>query len=75
MIAPKRDLLEENLDQPAKIQQAFRMAAERARQSHAQAGRSVPIARDGQIVWLRPEEILTASDLATAAARDGQPKE
>jgi hypothetical protein len=40
------------------IEEAFRRAVRDAVVTHAKLGRAVPVARDGKVVWLSPEEIL-----------------
>jgi len=37
---------------------AIRSAVRDAVLTHAKLGRSVPVSRDGKIIWLSPEEIL-----------------
>lgn len=39
-------------------QKALLLAAKSARLEHARMGRSVPESRDGQVVWVTPEEIF-----------------
>jgi hypothetical protein len=40
------------------IEDAIRRAVRDAVVTHAKLGRAVPVARDGKVVWLSPEEIL-----------------
>ena len=41
------------------ITEAIRRAVREAVVPHAKLGRAVPVARDGEVVWLSPDEILS----------------
>ncbi len=40
-----------------RIEQALRQAEEEALRMHKRAGNPIAVWRDGQVVWLQPEEI------------------
>ncbi len=56
MIEEPRDL-EAILSDPYMIEKALRQAEEDALRLHKRAGNPIAIWRDGQVVWLAPEEI------------------
>lgn len=49
--------------------EAVRRAMQAAVVSHAQAGRAVAAWRDGQVVWIEPEEILRQFPVHPAVAK------
>ena len=53
-IRPRLDLLQDR----AIIQAAIAKGTREAVLTHARAGHSVPVFRDGKVVWIPPEEIL-----------------
>lgn len=61
--------LREMLQDRGLVQAALKKGARDAVAAHAQAGRAVPEYRDGQIVWVQPDEIL--SEKNGAASQNG----
>jgi hypothetical protein len=60
MSEPARATLAERMADPRWAEAAVRRAVREAVLTHAKLGRPVATWRDGQVVWLQPEEILAS---------------
>lgn len=58
MTEPHRPSIKERLADKQLLLLAFQRGVEQAVLSHARAGHPVATWRDGQVVWITPEEIL-----------------
>lgn len=58
MIEPSNPAVAAALQDPRRIDEAMRLAAVEAVIQHARAGRSIPVAQSGKVIWLTPAEVL-----------------
>jgi hypothetical protein len=58
MMEPSNPAVAAALRDPRRIDEAMRRAALEAVTQHVQAGRSIPVGKDGQVSWLTPAEVL-----------------
>jgi hypothetical protein len=58
MIEPSNPAVAAAIRDPRRIDDAMRRAAQEAVLQHVQAGRSIPVGKDGQVVWMTPAEVL-----------------
>ncbi len=58
MSDPSKKTAEEHLAEARRCEAAVQRAVRQAVLASAYAGQPVPIARDGKVVWLSPEEIF-----------------